>query len=168
MPDDDVVSPPADGDVEDSAAAAAAAADGGSPDKEDESTLPVLTSIWEDDYVEDDNKGWKCGHCGVTFSQRNATKALCHLSKRSGYHISICKAKHPDRYAERYRVMFEKFVAKKVAKKRAATLIEEGIVAGQAEAAAALQAKRPRKYGDFSAAVSTTSNSTLASASVAS
>ena len=162
--DDDDWRPQAD-DVEDSPASP----DGVSTDNgKDSSTLPVLTSIWEDLYVEDHGKGWKCGHCGVTFSQRNATKALCHLAKRSGYHISICKAKHPDPYAERYKLMLDTFVAKKAAKKRATTQIEEGIIAGQTEAEAALQAKRPRKYGDVSAAVSTTSNSTLASASVSS
>jgi len=89
-------------------------------DEEHDTNLPVLYSIWECPMItkvtgfDDDGTsyaGWTCGWCPLEndgskpkpFRMINATKALVHVAKLSGYAIRPCRGHIPVAKSRQYR-----------------------------------------------------------------
>ena len=92
-------------------------------DEEHDTNLPVLTSIWECPNITkvtgfDDNgtsyAGWTCGWCPLEnngskpkpFRTMNATKALGHVAKISGYDIRPCRGRIPAATSRQYQELY--------------------------------------------------------------
>ena len=82
----------------------------------EEQPLPKILSIWQDEHVElkvtksEDGittTRWLCNWCGCTFSGKNATKAVRHLSKLKGMDVKPCSGRIDPKCAERYKKMME-------------------------------------------------------------
>ena len=92
-------------------------------DEEEGAELPVITAIWDDEYIDraliGDKAGWICLWCQEKFKGLNTTKSLAHVSKtvNLGQHVKSCKAAIPDNYKKRYETMANAFKAKRYAKK---------------------------------------------------
>ena len=126
----------------------------GSKDNEDDE-LPVIQSIWQDDYIElnETGKSWKCLHCNASFSGRNATKAFAHVAKLKGkQNIRVCRCIIPAKYAARYQNMAKWAEQKKATLKRASNVTNDAIAVAQSSSATVLMAKKHRKYGSASSA----------------
>ena len=89
----------------------------------EEHPLPALLSIWDCPMInkitgfDDNNKsyaGWTCGWCplqndGSTpkpFCSNNATKALVHVSKLTGYDIWPCRGRIPEVTSRQYQELY--------------------------------------------------------------
>ena len=89
----------------------------------EEHPLPALLSIWDCPMInkitgfDDNNKsyaGWTCGWCplqndGSTpkpFRSTNATKALVHVSKLTGYDIRPCRGNIPAAKSKQYKELY--------------------------------------------------------------
>ena len=129
-------------------AAAAAAANAEVVEVADEGSdkeLDPLTSIWDDDHVQDEGTSYmKCLWCKGVF-KRNATKMLYHLLRMTGNHISPCLGAIPVPRRKRYRALYDLKVKKKEAKRAAVAQIDSSIEAAQGAAAAALGTKRQKR-----------------------
>ncbi len=90
---------------------------------EESGLLPPLTSIWNCPFItkctgvgKDGRSyaGWKCGFCprnhdgseASLFSPQNATKALYHVARISGYDIRPCRGFIPPGKARHYRMLY--------------------------------------------------------------
>ena len=109
-------------------------------DEEQNTDLPVLSSIWECPKInkitgfDDSGKpfsGWTCGWCPLEhdgsqpkpFRSTNATKALVHVAKVSGYDIRPCRGRIPAEKSKQYRDLhLSKALSKEERKGRKDTL----------------------------------------------
>ena len=98
----------------------------------EEHPLPALLSIWDCPMInkitgfDDNNKsyaGWTCGWCPLEkdlstpkpFRSTNATKALVHVSKITGYDIRPCRGHIPAAKSKQYQ---ELYLSKTVSKEQ--------------------------------------------------
>ena len=91
--------------------------------------------------------GWECGHCGFQKKGRHHTRAVRHFAKQPGGGIQICKAVHTPEDAQVYEDLFNRFVARKNAKKRLNDEQTNFAETRQEVAVEALTAKRSKKGG---------------------
>ena len=121
-------------------AAAAAGAVDPNMDEDQNADLPLLSSIWECPKInkitgfDDSGKpfsGWTCGWCPLEhngsqpkpFRSMNATKALIHVAKLSGYDIRPCRGKIPPEKNRQYQdLLLSKTLSKEERKGRKDTL----------------------------------------------
>jgi hypothetical protein len=102
--------------------------------------LPVLNSIWECPMINkfagfDDNRkpfsGWTCGWCPLEndgsqakpFRSMNATKALVHVAKVSGYDVRPCRGRIPAEKGRQYQdLLLSKTLTKEQRKSKKDTM----------------------------------------------
>jgi hypothetical protein len=121
--------------------------------------LKALICIWdcEKNSMDKATNTFRCEWCKKRAS-KNATKALTHVRKASGFHISKCPFKIPENYITRYNTLFETQELKTSAKRRADNSITASLEQTQTSATEALIRKKPFR---FSATTPSSVQSTL-------
>lgn len=137
--------------------------------------LAPIDSIWDDPYIVksgrkgSDSEQWHCRWCNKgQFRKWNASKALHHVAKVKGKHISVCMAAIHPAYAKRYKALLDNKTGKKESNKRAANRAIEFLDDHNEATSDTLQAQRKRSRKTANTLKSSPASTTASPGSLAS